>query len=84
MIDDTVNHQPKANMAAADALLAVSVELEGGRIVHQCSISADDPGLRATSTPQHYQAALSSTASYLRTAGGWEGGTGMQIVAPGS
>ena len=28
-------------MAAADALLAVSVELEGGRIVHQSFISAD-------------------------------------------
>ena len=41
MIDDAVNHQPKANMAAADALLAVSVELEGGRIVHQSFISAD-------------------------------------------
>ena len=41
MIDDTVNHHPKANMAAAHALLAVSVELEGGRIVHQSFISTD-------------------------------------------
>ena len=83
MIDDAVNHQPKANMAAAYALLAASVELEGGRIVHQSFISADDSGLRTTSIAKHYRAALSSTASYLRMHLGVGGGGENTNCCPG-
>ena len=83
MTDDAVNHQPKASMAATGKLPAASVELEGGRIVHQCSISAGDSGLRTTSTPQHYRAALLSTASYLRTHLGVGGGGENANCCPG-